>query len=324
MPSESPVAKTQVLAQEQPGNSPALQSTGPEDVAQLRKHLQSLRQQIERVEGWVESSLTSPQSSPLLDAGNGTLSARMDEALACLARLERAINGSRKAEPAEGSVEVTLPVLGAWIQDSHKKLNNRLKEVEGTLATVLTEGRDARSAIEQILHPPQEVVATQEVVDEVPESTPESPTLDLTMLFGRDLVQDSRTADGLTELARRLADEDPPAVGFVGELLCWRSATRERIPKLLGDVGDAYYACFPRTTDQVAPLEQALVDILAKKCIDQDVPNSIELVRLGERFSPSRHRLRAGERGVEVTEICGWVVVGPDGQILNRAQVGVK
>src|SRR6185295_2647441 len=151
-------------------------------------------------------------------------------------------------------------------------------------------------------------------VEDVPESMePEGPTLDLTMLFGRDLVQDSRTADGLTELTRRLADDDPPAVGFVGELLCWRSATRERIPKLLGDVGDAYYACFPRTTDQVAPLEQALVDILVKRCVDCDVPNSIELVHLGERFSPSRHRVRAGERGVEVTEICGWVVSGPDG-----------
>lgn len=341
MSSEPLLAETEVLIEEQSESPPAPQAAPPpastppaqDDLTQLRRHLQSVRQQVERVEGWVESSLSLPRvTSSAPEPGSTTLATRVDELLVGLDRLERTLNGSRnKAQPPEGTAEVSLPKLASMIMESHQRLSSRLKGIEEKLGTLSSDGRAAREALERALPAPDDAtIMLEEAVAEASQksgtTSPQKPLtpIDPAALFGRDLIDDARTEAGLVELTRRITDDDPKAVGLVGQLMSWRSASRERLPKLLGEVGDAYYACFPRTSDQIAPLEQALVVILARKCVECDVPNSIELVRLGERFDPSRHRLRVGERGVEVTEIHGWIVVGPDGQILNRAQVGVK
>ncbi|MBS0205936.1 MAG: hypothetical protein JSS49_23800 [Planctomycetes bacterium] len=341
MSTERELAETEVLIEESLEILPDSQSVpstanGPptlDQLSQLLRHLQSVRQQVEQVETWAESSLSHARVTPTSpDSGNTVLANRVDALLNRLDRIEQALNASQnKTQLPEGSPEITLPKLASIIQESHRRLSGRLKQVEEKLSAIASDGLAAREAINRTRPDSDDAAMLLEAVTaNVPQSSAAGSTkapltaVDPAVLFGGDLIGDSRTTDGLVELTRRLADDDPKAIGLIGQLMTWRSAPRERIPKLLGDVGDSFYACFPRSSDQIPPLELALVETLAKKCIECDVPNTIELVRPGERFDPSRHRMRAGDRGAEVTEIHGWIVVGPDGQILNRAQVGVK
>ena len=341
MSPESILAETEVLvdvplesiAAPKETASPASPPPPQGDLTQLRRHLQSVRQQVEHVEGWVESSLCLPLATAS-DEGPGitALTARLKDIQLGLARIERNLNGPQlDASSNDGTSKVSLPKLASLIQESHKQLSGRLKLLDEKLTVAASDSHAAREALERAIPAPIEAAVAPEAVGaNEPQPTTSLPSektltsITPAALFGRELIDDSRSQTTLVELTQRLTIDDPRAVGFVGQLMSWRSASRERIPKMLGELGDAYYACFPRTSERVAPLEQALVEILARKCLECEVPNSIELVQFGERFDPSRHRMRAGERGAEVSEIYGWVVVGPDGQILNRAHVGVK
>ena len=317
MPTESTHAGAEVLIEERLENRHTADETplpsrvppAQDELNQLRLHLQFARQQVQQAEHCVESSLTLLRTTPS-NPGIAALASPVDELSARLDQLE--------------------PKFSALVKQSHQILNSRLKRIEETLATLSSSGSAARKAMDDQVATQQDPVAKNVLVTDANRmSVPETPSTSLASIapvamFGIELMNDTRTEATLVELTQRLINNDPAAVGLAGQLMSWRSAARERIPKLLGDVGDAYYACFPRTNDDVAPLEQALMEILERKCIESEVPNSIELVRLGERFDPSRHRLRAGDRGTEVTEIHGWIVVGSGGQVLNRAQVGVK
>ena len=50
--------------------------------------------------------------------------------------------------------------------------------------------------------------------------------------------------------------------------------------------------------------------------------NTIELVHPGERFDSTRHN--ASQRGVEITQVLGWIVLRDNGKVYTKASVAVK
>lgn len=114
----------------------------------------------------------------------------------------------------------------------------------------------------------------------------------------------------------------PAACALAGQLLVFRSAPVEKMPALLKDVGEAFYRWQPRTTSRPNEMERALVGWLQRTCAEAGVPNTIELVSPGERFDASRHN--ASERGVEITQVLGWIVLRDNGKVYTKASVAVK
>ena len=112
------------------------------------------------------------------------------------------------------------------------------------------------------------------------------------------------------------------ACSLVGQLLVFRSAMTDKMPPLLKDIGEAYYRWQPKTRAGSNPMEQTLVRWLMQTMQDAGIPNTIELVHPGERFDSTRHN--ANSRGVEITEVCGWIVLRDNGKVYTKAAVAVK
>ncbi len=115
---------------------------------------------------------------------------------------------------------------------------------------------------------------------------------------------------------------DPAVCALAASLLLFQSAPAERIPLLIKDLGEAYYRWQPRVSDPVMPFESALSSWVIKTSESAGVRNRIELVRPGSRFNPQLHK--ALERGIEVTQALGWVVLREDGGVFQKASVAVK
>ena len=104
-------------------------------------------------------------------------------------------------------------------------------------------------------------------------------------------------------------------------LACFQSASAERLPKLLKEIGEAYYAWQPKRVPGANPLEEALTAWLQRTCEAAGIANTIELVHPGERFDATRHN--ASSRGVEIAEVYGWIVLRDNGKVYTKANVAV-
>ena len=121
------------------------------------------------------------------------------------------------------------------------------------------------------------------------------------------------------QLVRGVLDADPSACSLAGQLLVFQSASAERMPQLLKDIGEAYYRWQPKTRPGSNPMEEALVAWLKGACEKAGIGNTIELVHPGERFDSTRHT--ATTRGVEIAEVCGWIVLRDNGKVYTKANV---
>lgn len=142
------------------------------------------------------------------------------------------------------------------------------------------------------------------------------------LLLGPDLAANPALAFQRRQLLDGLLGGEPGACALAGQLLVFRSAPPERLPQLLKDIGEAYYRWQPKTTSAANPFEDALVASLEKTCDAVGILNKIELVHPGERFDAGRHT--AGSRGVEITEVNGWIVLRDNGRVYTKASVTVR
>jgi hypothetical protein len=94
------------------------------------------------------------------------------------------------------------------------------------------------------------------------------------------------------------------------------------MPPLLKDMGEAYYRWRPKVRPRPDPMESALVEWLGETLQDAGIANTVALVHPGERFDSSRHT--AASRGVEITEVRGWIVLRDNGKVYTKANVAVK
>jgi len=140
-------------------------------------------------------------------------------------------------------------------------------------------------------------------------------------ILAQDLAQDPNLAFQRQQLIGGVLEGDPPACSLAGQLLVFQSAPAERLPQLLKDLGEAYYRWQPKTTSGTTPIEEALVGWLRRSCEAAGIFNTIELVHPGERFDATRHT--AASRGVEITEVRGWIVLRDNGKVYTKANVAV-
>lgn len=139
------------------------------------------------------------------------------------------------------------------------------------------------------------------------------------ILFGDQL----KSHPGLSALSGSLLsevyDDEADAVGMLGYLLAFRAADQERKPKLLKELGEAFYLWKPAGS---AALLEPLIHWVHAALDRAGIGNRIELVQPGDRYDMQRHN--AKERGAEVAAVAGWVVLRDNGKVYTKANVSVR
>ncbi len=141
-------------------------------------------------------------------------------------------------------------------------------------------------------------------------------------VLGPDLTADPRLALYRDNLLGGVLSADAGAKALAGQLLVFQSTAPEKLPQLLKDIGEAYYRWQPRDTPEETAMESALVQWLHRACEGVGINNRIELVHPGERLDSSRHT--AAARGVEITEVYGWIVLRDNGTVYTKAAVAAR
>jgi hypothetical protein len=106
---------------------------------------------------------------------------------------------------------------------------------------------------------------------------------------------------------------------MLGYLLAFRSADQERKPKLLKELGEAFYLWKP---DGNPRLLEPLIQWVHATLDRAGINNRIEVVQVGDRYDMQRHN--AKDRGAEVSSVAGWVVLRDNGKVYSKANVAVR
>lgn len=258
-----------------------------EALRSLEKKLSLVAETLERM----ESRMTGlPQGVPLSASSAGLATSALEEL--------------RDAVQQQGSmVSTALAQLQTQIQSEFQEMA-RLVSPLGDRLQVLA-GRQSL---------PWEESASR--------STPPSNTAWERVILGPDLTATSALAVERQSLVDGILRGDPGACSLGGQLLVFQSSPAERLPQLLKDIGEAYYHWQPKRRPGTTPLEEALAQWLQRRCEEAGLANTIELVHPGERFDVSRHH--AVSRGVEITEVHGWIVLRDNGKVYTKAMVSVR
>ena len=140
------------------------------------------------------------------------------------------------------------------------------------------------------------------------------------IVFGQDFAYHENLAPLRRSLLASAQQGQEDAVGLVGQVLIVRSATMDRLPTLLKDVGEAWYRWQGEDSSADA-LRDALITWLHTRLEAVGLGNRIDLVRVGDRYDSKRHNAKA--RGIEVTGVQGWVVLRDNGNVYTKANVTV-
>jgi hypothetical protein len=139
------------------------------------------------------------------------------------------------------------------------------------------------------------------------------------IIFGDQLKADPGIGSLSGALLSEVQANVDDAVGMLGYLLAFRSADQERKPKLLKELGEAFYLWKPDGSPRLlGPLINWVHAVLDRAGIN----NRIDLVQVGDRYDMQRHN--AKERGAEVSAVAGWVVLRDNGKVYSKANVSVR
>lgn len=139
------------------------------------------------------------------------------------------------------------------------------------------------------------------------------------IIFGEYLGVDPSISHLSGTLLADVYASDNDAVGLMGHLLDFRTATGERKPRMLKDIGEAFYRWKP-IDDQT--MRDALIAWIHTQLDAVSIGNRIEIVQVGDRYDMQRHN--AKERGVEVSDVYGWIVLRENGKVYSKASVSVR
>lgn len=282
------------------------------DLAAIEKRLDALAEKIESLVGNAPAAAAAasgpPPAAPVDEAA-------IRGAIEPLAHKLDAIDAQLRALGQRNGGAAAAEALGAGLAQLRDGLGSQLTAlVEGVQQ--LHERLDLPVAyLTEHLRPPDS--------DEAKE-TPASSADWQRAIFGSELVGKANLDFHRQQLLSGALEGNPEAAAFVGQLLVFRSAPTEKLPTLVKDLGEAYYRWQPKRRAGAGnnPMEQALVDWITETLQDAGIPNTIELVHPGERFDSTRHT--ATSRGVEITEVRGWVVLRDNGRVYTKALVDVK
>jgi hypothetical protein len=265
----------------------------------LGEKLDALTGKLDRLSG-VPTPPPGPGGGPQLPPDKLD---QLDARLKTLAEKAAAIDALKEA------FVPTLVKVRDGLSEQHAALGNGIRQVQQQF----DEGLRALAAMLQpvIAHfqPP-------------PEAAYAAPSGDWQQaVLGRDLAE----TPGLDRQRQRLLagflQGDAAAGALLGQLIVFRSSPAEKMPTLLKDIGEAYYRWSPRS-GRADEMENALVAWLQRACGAAGMPNTIELVYPGQRFDSMRHN--AAERGTEITQVFGWIVLRDNGKVYTKAAVAVK
>lgn len=323
----------------------------------LRDQLQELRTRFDATDAQIATYLRDNATPPADSLANGAALSRFQDTLdRLLIKVEQLALSPANApadSPASAAPATNQDVLEALkkladhqnhlAQKVVNTLNKRISEeldllrFQQVVHETLTNEWDRREALaeEKNANPAEDEAAIltdsdEEIplneVDLTEEPPPEDPASNAEWsraVWGAGLVDSEAFAVYLDQLNQRLLDGDQAIANLAGQLLIFRQAPPEAKPQLLKDVGEAYYRTQIDKDQPNRPFEQALIDWLQSDCDKAGLPNTIEVVHIGERFDKSRHTSTT-RGGAEVSEVFGWIVLTEGGRVYIRASVAAQ
>jgi hypothetical protein len=216
------------------------------------------------------------------------------------------------APAAEGDAGDGIAAALAALRD---ELAQQKTSIAGSLQDIQRRVDDGLAELTSRLWPVQE---TKQEANAMPATSDEW----LRAILGPMLAKEPALESERQELVKGILSDHAGACSLAGQLLVFQAAAPEKMPTLLKDIGEAYYRWQPKRTAGDRPLETALAAWLQRACDNAGISNSITLVHPGERFDSARHT--AAGRGVEITDVFGWVVLRDNGKVYTKAGVAVK
>ena len=279
--------------------------------AVLAEKIDSLAEKLDRL-----AAAGPPRETP--DEPSAPTAAGVDAVLVALLPLQEKLTGieSRLKSLEERTAAAALDALTPALLQVRDAINQQVGALSGGLQQLQQRLDAGLEEIAEQLAPPE------------PEESPEFAATPVTSsqwqraIFGDELSERPGLDFQRHQLINGVLEGDAGACSLVGQLLIFRSALTKDMPPLLKDVGEAYYRWQPKTGTGAGAMEEALVSWLRETCDDAGISNTIELVHPGERFDSTRHS--ASTRGVEITEVRGWIVLRDNGKVYAKATVAVR
>jgi hypothetical protein len=294
----------------------------------------SINQMLDRIYGKLVVLADSP-ARPAAEGGGGppaVSEGALRGAMKPLAEKLEQVDAKLKAvEDLKSGFIGTLTKLRDGITEQHTALGNGIRQVHDTIPQYFNALPQYFTALQQQMATSQQQLAAgvKEVLNILrppqPEPTAAGPAVSgdwQEAVLGPELASNPALGPSRQQLFRGVLSGEQGACGLAGMLLVFRASPAERMPALLKDIGEAYYRWQPRTTSRPTEMEKTLVAWLQRTCTEAGINNVIELVSPGERFDASRHN--ASERGVEITQVQGWIVLRDNGKVYTKASVAVK
>lgn len=291
------------------------------ELEQLTDHMAELGRMFDKANRRIvdylvhRESQSAPQSESVpVSADTGELSKQIAEFGQKLDDMAKAISSSATgAEPSQNAA-ASAGQLAELLTPIREKLEI-LDQQNGALYSTMEQLRSHVDGGVQSL--------AELLVPQPEEEEPSTVSGDwLTAVLGPELTSNGALGVPCRQLLEGVLAGDGPAQGLAGQLLVFRSASPERMPQLLKDLGEAYYRWQPKTSPGNNLFEEALVAFLQRTCENAGIYNSIELVHPGERFDSARHN--AASRGVEIVQVLGWIVLRDNGKVYTKAAVEVR
>ena len=281
---------------------------GGGELAELAAQLGRLGQMLAQANEQLSAYLLRRESHAAAEPAAGPLA----QAIAAMAeRLDRLAVG--QAAPGVGGDQALRAALEP-LREGLAEIKRQNVAVHEAIARLPGEIQGGLDRLAQAAAPQAEPVGV--AGDVAPSSAWERAILGDELSAHSDLgFQRQRLMSGVVE-------GDATACGLAGQLLVFQSAPAERLPQLLKDVGEAFYRWQPKSRPGNTPMEEALASWLQRVCEAAGINNTIELVHPGERFDSARHT--ATSRGVEITEVYGWIVLRDNGKVYTKATVAVR
>lgn len=295
--------------------APETGSDAPDRFRELTERLAGLGQLLDQTNRQVveylihrESQATAGQPAAKA-ASEGTLNAALRPLQERLDQVDAKLKALAQ-RPAEGVPEDSIGPALAQIRDGlnqqYAALAEGIRQVHGSLNAGLQN-------LQELLRPAE---------PEPPAAGPATSSDWQRIIFGPELAEHPGLEFQRQQLLNGLMEGDPGACSLIGQLLVFRSALTEKMPPLLKEIGEAYYRWQPKTRPGTTKMEEVLVEWLGETMQDAGIANTIELVHPGQRFDSTRHS--AATRGVEITEVRGWIVLRDNGKVYTKASVAVK
>ncbi|MDO4573677.1 MAG: hypothetical protein Q4D98_00520 [Planctomycetia bacterium] len=211
---------------------------------------------------------------------------------------------------------------GMFPEDLAKMLDERLGRLEGLLTGDLPMPEAVPSMEPQAEVYPEESHSQMEVPQVRTQMVAGSNAKLERVIFGDELTGNPALRQERQTIMGGLFGGYPECAYLAGVLLMFRSSAPEKMVLLLKDLGEAFYRWAATYGGDYEPMEDALCSWAERMCEGVGLQNSIELVRPGNRFDSSRHN--ATSRGVEVTQVHGWIILRGNGTVYAKAMVDVQ